>query len=291
MQNTLYDKSIGQCGQRDRINISLRRFRMRTGHFFQLIARSGLLALHLGHGLFLISFRFNTKDQQHKNAAIQKWSLRLAGILGIKIQHYGQAVPDYAQNYMLLSNHISWFDIFALNTLTVSRFIAKADIQSWPILNRLCTAAGTFFINRERIKDTKRVNDAITLCLKNGDRVAFFPEGTTTDGMSLRPFKTSLVQAAIEARSTIQPIYLNYCQSGRHSSLASYADETTLLQSLHSILSHRNLSIEIYYLEPISTSGRNRAEITERLHQAIHRAHHNFITQYADMAVMHPLEK
>jgi 1-acyl-sn-glycerol-3-phosphate acyltransferase len=264
---------------------------MPFGQLFQLTARSFRLALHLAGGLFLISFRFDHKHQEEKNAAIQQWSQRLASILGIKIQHYGPTIPEQAQNYMLLSNHISWFDIFALNTLTVSRFIAKADIQSWPILNRLCVAAGTFFINREKIKDTKRMNDAITSCLKNGDRVAFFPEGTTTDGMSLRPFKTSLVQAAIEARSTIQPIYLNYCQGGRHSSLAAYADETTLLQSLHAILSHRNLSIEIYYLEPISAAGRTRAEITEKIHQALHSAHQCFITQYSGMVIAHPPEK
>ena len=116
---------------------------------------------------------------------------------------------------LVVANHISWLDIFVLNAHHPVRFVAKAEIAKWPVVSRMIRGAGTVFIERERRRDTHRVNHQMAHVLANGDVVAIFPEGTTTYGTDVLPFKSSLLQPIVEAEGHVQPVAIRYRDAGR----------------------------------------------------------------------------
>src|SRR5207342_3377123 len=93
---------------------------------------------------------------------------------------------------MLVANHISWLDILVLHASRHCRFVSKSDVAHWPLIGRLATAAGTMYIERESRRDALRIVHHMTEALASGDILAVFPEGTTSDGVTLLPFHANL---------------------------------------------------------------------------------------------------
>ncbi|WP_348946014.1 lysophospholipid acyltransferase family protein [Chitinibacter sp. FCG-7] len=251
------------------------------------IQRALQLAAHITIGLCLIRFAFPRKTGQQQAEITRRWSEKLANILNIQIVSSGLKPELTPKNQMCLANHISWFDIFALNAIFNSRFIAKADVAHWPVVGSLCKGAGTFFINREKIKDTKRINDSITQSLKQGECITFFPEGTTSNGVELKPLKTSLLQSIVESQGLIQPIYINYRKAcGAHCQEAAYIDDISFGQSLAALLKADGISVHVHFLDAIHTDGQNRAQLSAQVQTALHYAHQNFMRQLVDKRVL-----
>lgn len=186
---------------------------------------------------------------------VRWWCKHLLGAFNIKVVRTG-FVPDpkpAPHNTMFVGNHVSWSDIHALNCTVPLRFIAKSDIRHWPIFGYLAVKNNTLFIDRSNKRDAKRTIDAAVESLHQGDNLCFFPEGTTTDGTKIKPFKTSLIQAAIEAKATIWPVAIFYPnEQGIANTKAAYADETSLPESMQNILAQQQPVIELHFLKPIS---------------------------------------
>ncbi len=99
----------------------------------------------------------------------------------------------------LVANHTSWLDIFVLNSLSGLYFVSKAEVAGWPGIGLLAKVTGTLFISRDRraaAEQTEMLQDR----LLHGHRLLFFPEGTSTDGQRVLPFKTTLFAAFFDAR-------------------------------------------------------------------------------------------
>lgn len=183
---------------------------------------------------------------------------------------HGTPPPETTQNCMVLANHVSWIDIHALNSVLPVRFIAKSDINTWPVFGYLARKSGTIFINRNSRKDTARIVETTASSLTNGSNVAFFPEGTTTDGTSLAHFKSSIVQAAINAKATIQPVAIRYpLPDGRVNPKLSYAGETTMAESMTHALNTKYPVVALYFLAPIEDYAEDRQAITQQAYHAI----------------------
>lgn len=112
-----------------------------------------------------------------------------------------------------VANHSSWLDIFVLNASKRIYFVAKAEVQGWPGIGWLARGTGTVFIRRDR-REAKRQQDVFEDRLRAGHHLLFFPEGTSTDGLRVLPFKTTLFAAftteALREFLTVQPITLRY---------------------------------------------------------------------------------
>lgn len=179
------------------------------------------------------------------------------------------------RNIMFVGNHISWADIHALNSTVPLRFIAKLDIRDWPIFGYLAEKNNTLFIDRSSKRDAKRTIERAVASLNEGDNLCFFPEGTTTDGTKIQPFKTSLIQAAIEAKSTIWPVAIFYPdEQGKANIKAAYADDTTLQESMQNILGQQQPIIELHFLKPISpeeVAQYDRRNLTIHIEQLIRK--------------------
>ena len=113
----------------------------------------------------------------------------------------------------VVANHVSWLDIFALNARKRIYFVSKSEVAGWPGIGWLARATGTLFINRDP-RDARRQQILFERRLLAGDRLLFFPEGTSTDGMLVLPFKSTLFQAffsdELKHRLFIQPVTLVY---------------------------------------------------------------------------------
>lgn len=171
---------------------------------------------------------------------------------------------------MFLANHVSWVDIYALNSILPLQFIAKSDINQWPILGYLVRKSGTIFINRNSRKDTARIVETTAKNLAMGGNVGFFPEGTTTDGTSLAYFKSSIVQAAIDANAKLRPVAIRYpLPNGGININMAYAGEITLGESMMNVLKLKEPVVELYFLSPMDTQSANRQSLTQLAFESI----------------------
>jgi 1-acyl-sn-glycerol-3-phosphate acyltransferase len=172
---------------------------------------------------------------------------------------------------LLLANHVSWLDIFAIDSLAPASFAAKAEIAAWPLAGTLVARAGTVFIERGRRHAVHGVIQRMGDKLAAGLRAAVFPEGTTSDGTRLLPFHGNLVQAALNTGSPMVPVGLRYRDpDGEPSHAAMYIGDTTFLASIWQVTGHPKLIVEVHVMAPIlPAEGLTRQEAARRAREAI----------------------
>ncbi len=243
---------------------------MQKTHFITILYRIFLVAVHVAVGIIILGTVWVFCEQATRDKLVRWWSKGVLWRFNIKILTYGQAPTMADKNCMILANHISWIDIYALNSVLPVRFVAKSDINTWPVFGYLARKSGTIFINRASLKDTARIVDTAAECLSGGDNVAFFPEGTTTDGTELGHFKSSIVQAAINANATIKPLALRYPNpDGTTNTKLAYAGETTMAESMMQALRTKQPIVELHFLPAIDSQSGNRQELTKQAYEAI----------------------
>jgi 1-acyl-sn-glycerol-3-phosphate acyltransferase len=162
---------------------------------------------HLCRGLWITWTRFPSLTDDERRAHVKKWSGELMALAGIDVRVRG-SFP--ASNVVLVANHISWADIFAINAVHPVSFVAKAELATWPVAGRLLKNVGTLFIDRSKKRDTARVVPILAQHLRDGVPLAFFPEGRVSHGVGVHPFNASLLQPAVEAQCLVQPIVIRY---------------------------------------------------------------------------------
>jgi 1-acyl-sn-glycerol-3-phosphate acyltransferase len=138
---------------------------------------------------------------------VRLWTIAMGRIFGLRPRVEG-AGPAGA--ILLVANHVSWLDILLLGSLREVVFIAKAEMRSWPVIGPLATSTGTIFIDRGSRRDTLRVSEAIAQAVRNGTSVVLFPEGTSTDGNRLLPFKSALLESAARHALPVHYAALRY---------------------------------------------------------------------------------
>ncbi|MDK3072687.1 lysophospholipid acyltransferase family protein [Sedimentitalea sp. JM2-8] len=113
----------------------------------------------------------------------------------------------------VVANHVSWLDIFALNARKRIYFVSKSEVAGWPGIGWLARATGTVFIERNPAR-AREQTEAFEARLFAGHKLLFFPEGTSTDGLRVLPFKTTLFQAFftdhLRDRMYVQPVSVIY---------------------------------------------------------------------------------
>ena len=220
-------------------------------------------------GWATIVFLFPRMDPLQRQAEVQAWARGMLQVLGIGLQVRGS--PPVRGPLMLVANHISWLDILVMHAARHCRFVSKADVQRWPLIGRLATGAGTLYIARESSRDAMRVVHHMAASLKDGDILAVFPEGTTSDGVSLLPFHANLLQAAISADAPLQPVGLNFIDAatGRTSLSPCYIDDDTLVGSLWRTLTGPPVIAVVTYGQPQAVQGRNRRSLARELQAAV----------------------
>jgi len=213
---------------------------------------------HIAGGMWTIVFRFPKLMQYEREARVHAWAQAMLRGVGITLALQGR--PVAAGPALLVANHLSWLDIVVLHASRYCRFVSKADIRHWPLVGTLAGGAGTLYIERESRRDAHRVVHHMVERLQLGEVLAVFPEGTTGDGMAMKPFHANLLQAAISANAPVQPVALRFVDAGtgQTSFAPRYIDDDSIFVSIWETLCVANLRAEVTVGGPQHADGRDR---------------------------------
>lgn len=220
--------------------------------------RVSRIVAHILLGLTIAAIVLPLSRKSLKLRIIQWWCRSLLAAFNLRVNSHGHIPSQNTQikATMFVANHISWSDIHAINSIIPLRFIAKSEIRNWPVFGYLVSSVNTLFIDRTNKRDAKRTIEIAARSLQAGDNLCVFPEGTTTDGSIMHTFKSSLIEAAIEAKAAIWPVAIRYPHPDGSANIdVAYAGETTLIEAMRKLLSQKQPVIELHFLQPIAADN------------------------------------
>lgn len=179
-----------------------------------------------------------------------KYFLKTAArICGARVTREGTALR---RDVVFLSNHVSWVDILALAGASGTAFVAKAELQTTPVVGWLASLNRTVYVQREARRDVADQINAVREAMADNWSVTIFPEGTTTDGQSLLPFKTSLLKLLEPPPPgvLVQPVVVDYGPVAED--IGWVGDETGLHNALRILARRGSFAVTLFFLEPFA---------------------------------------
>ncbi len=200
--------------------------------------------------------------------AVRSWARAIVAILGIEIEVEGK-LPE--SPYFLVSNHLSYVDVVVLFSKLDGFFLAKSEIAGWPILGFLARTTGTLFVDRRRKTDLLRVIGDVERVLAGGGGVIVFPEGTSTRGDAVLPFRPSLFEVAVRTGLPVHHASLTYRTppSGPTADLAvCWWGDMGFFSHLLSLLTLPSIRAGIHF-GAVPLVARDRKTLARRAHDAV----------------------
>ena len=210
-----------------------------------------LIVLHTIRGVLTLSILFPFLNRQQKDHHIRRWCKRLLKIFGLHLTvEGGELLPSTP--YLLVSNHISWIDIHVINAFKPVRFVAKSEVASWPIFGWMAKQLGTVFIRRDSARHARQVVDQMADVLKT-ESVCIFPEGTSSSGESVLPFKPNLFEPAAISDTPVWSLAISYHsrKTGERSLATAFIGDMGLVESMALILKSPDLGVTLHFLPPL----------------------------------------
>jgi 1-acyl-sn-glycerol-3-phosphate acyltransferase len=205
------------------------------------------------------SKRLARADWLHRNS---RWHLKT---FGYTADISGQ-IPARG---LLISNHLSYLDILAISSATPAVFVSKADVRRWPLFGWLAKMSGAIFIERERRLHVGEVNEEIASALDSGMLVVVFPEGTSTDGETILPFRASLLEPATRGGHEISVSWLHYeLEDGDARNEVCYWGDDTFFPHLLNLLGKKSVHATLRFAKFNRTTD-GRKELAKELHAAV----------------------
>lgn len=246
----------------------------RTGlHTLRFILRVIPVIALLLQGLLTVMLIFPLLPVRWRSIAIHLWSRVLMACCGVSVRPLG--LPVSGGSVLWVANHVSWIDIFCLNSVRPTAFVAKSDIRAWPVIGWLVAGAGTVFIERGNRQAIRLVGDQMRTRFARNEVVGLFPEGTTSNGFDVAPFHASLFEAAIRSGVDVQPVALRFYHRGVRSDYVAFTGEQTLVANMWCLLGTTGVRVELDFLEPLRAEqclDLGRAKVAESTHRAIQLA-------------------
>lgn len=227
----------------------------------------------LGLATLLVVFPWSSPARQQ--AIIQRWSYYLLRFSGVKVAVQYCDEPSLQASVLMVANHVSWLDIFVINSQRATAFVAKEEIRRWPVIGLLVSWAGTVFIDRSQRHAIKGVMQQLETKLQQQQAVGLFPEGRTSDGLQVQSFHSSLFETALRAQLDVQPVALRFYQGAQRCSEIAFVGEQTLVQNAWQLLSRRDIRIECDFLPRLlhaENAQRGRAKTAQLAQQSIAQA-------------------
>ena len=233
------------------------------------LLRAARLALHIGYGLTM-AVAYPWFAPAIRRRILQSWSASLLDIFNVKVDIATDDPLHRLRGGLIVTNHISWLDVFVLNAIVPMRFVAKSEVRRWPAIGWLCARAQTLFIERGKARAAARMNVHLVELLQRGECLAVFPEGTTTDGAQVAHFHSSLLQPAIDAEAKVHPIAIRYHDgSGMRSTAAAYIDELSFGASMWNILGTPELHVRLIASPSLDACTLDRRSLTQAAREQI----------------------
>jgi lyso-ornithine lipid O-acyltransferase len=208
--------------------------------------------------------------------------LRLLGVR-VYVKHR-ERLPENGAARLVVANHLSYIDVLVIASVVPSLFITSVELGSTTVLGMLARLGGSIFVERRKATKLRQEIPIISQALRAGLRVTLFPEGTTSNGSRVQPFKNSLFHAAILAQTDILPLCLRYIGvNGKPLNMHNrdsvfYYGGATFFRHFPRLLSLTSIDVEIVPLKIILFREKvTRKELAIRAHEAISAAYHEDI--------------
>lgn len=224
-------------------------------------------------GLYLLwlavfPFVFAGAARRWRNFIFRSWAGAMITLLAIKMSVRGIAP---APPFFLVSNHLSYLDVIVFAARLDCVFVAKSEVAGWPIFGLMGRSMNTIFVDRRNRRDLSRVNELIDQAHRAGQGVILFPEGTSTCGEGVLPFKTGLLETAVSAGHPVSYASLSYRtlpnEEPAHLSVCWWG-EMTFLPHLFGLFHLTEIETTLCFgAAPIQESDRKL--LAEKLHSAV----------------------
>ena len=225
-------------------------------------------AVHLVWGCATVAFVFPFCTLITRRALKRRWSRQLVEILGFTLVKRGETPVG-----LIVSNHISFIDIFVINAIVPTAFVSKNDVLNWPVIGWLSRHTETIFLQRGNRRAAQDTRQLLTAHLLSNGVAAVFPEGTTTAGDTVLPFHAALTQSAIDAGVPVTPVVLRYRErGGSPSNAAAYIDDISLWECIRNIARAENLVVDVRVLPPLDSTMTDRRHLSAQAHRHISNA-------------------
>lgn len=224
-------------------------------------------------GIALPSDRIDVGDETLRARLVRIWQGGLMRVFGMRMRRVGTPLPG---GVLFVANHVSWMDISALHSQQMMGFVAKQEIDGWPLVGRMARRGETIFHQRGSQESLGGVLDAMIARLREARPVGVFPEGRTRDGAEVGPFHARIFLAAVEAGVPVQPVALRYGRTTADQQAVAFQPRENFLQNFLRLLGEPARVVEVVFLEPIPAgTAEGRAAIAklarERIVEALAR--------------------
>lgn len=234
---------------------------------FYLYFRKVLASIAVVTQGFYLVFRHGLYKEPNNPANtryVQYFCRQLSRVFNIEVQVHGE-IPR--QPALWVSNHVSWLDIAVLGSGARVFFLAKAEIEQWPLLGKLAKGGGTLFIKRGS-GDSVKIKEQMTDFLKQDIPVLFFPEATTSNGQSIKKIHGRLLGAAIDAAKPVQVCLICYVnQHGELDQIAPFIDDISFADHVKKVLEMPQVTAHLMALPAIETQGHTVESLTREVHE------------------------
>ena len=243
-----------------------------SGISLRVILRLLELGWVIGSGMVALPW-FLARERGHGKGRIawMQWmSRRFLALLHCDVSVSG-VVPSCG---LIACNHLGYVDILVLGSVCPGIFVAKSDVAGWPVFGWLSRNAGTIFVSRNTPADVPAQLVKMEKPLREGIPVVLFPEGTSSDGSRVLPFRSSLLEAAVSSSSAITPATIAYVLQGGGDpgTEIAYWGDHTLLPHLVNLLSKSSFTAQLHFGTSRKPSADRKIE-AKLLHQEVSAIH------------------
>ena len=198
------------------------------------------------------------------------WGRTSCRLFGIRRQIRGRL---NAGAQLIAANHISWIDIPLLHSIASMGFVAKAEIEQWPVIGYLARVGGSVFHQRGSHDSASGVAAAMTARLNEGGRVAVFPEGGILPGEGIKRFHARMFGPAIVTGVPVQPVMLRYLRDGHDYHDITFRPGEHFVGNFFRLLAQAPCLAEVCLLPPIDAAGRQRRDLAAETEAAVRAAY------------------
>ena len=202
-----------------------------------------------------------------RNLFMKCWSKMTATIFRLHITNRGE--PPKAP-FFLVCNHLSYLDIIPIYFTVNCTFVAKKEVRKWPFLGFMISMVGVIFVNRRSKKDVIRVNRLIVQSISKYQGVVVFPEGTSSGGADVLPYRSSLLEVAAQNRIPVYAASIQYATSENDppaaDSVCFYGARHSFPEHLFLMAKNRRIDCSITF-DPVPVIDSDRKNLATHLHQ------------------------
>lgn len=212
-----------------------------------------------------LAFRTKKSGVLARELWLQRHSRRMLRIFRMKPQVFG-AIPTRG---LLISNHLSYLDVLVISSVTPAIFVAKKEVRSWPALGLCAQMGGTLFVDRQRRMQVGEMSNEIKNALDAGALVVLFPEGTSTNGQGVLPFRSALLEPAAQHIHSLHVSCLQYSlDDGDAANDVCYWGDHTFFSHMLNLMGKKTVRATVRFA-PFDSNTTDRKELARQLREEV----------------------